>query len=451
MTEYLQIVEAVVAQARQRGVEAEAYLNVGQESEILVDRGKVEKLSQAGSKGLGVRVLVDGKMGYAYTSDFSAQSLTNAIDDAITLAEITDGDEYRKLPDPQPIPTEDLAIYDPAIAALSADEKVDLAKAIEQAALDYDERVVLTNRCTLLVQVETVAIANTRGMSGSYDKSFIGAYLMVLAQQGEDRAMSFHVGVASRLADFEGAEIGRKAAQKSVGLLGGRPVPTQKGTVVYSPLAAHSIAGALASALSAESMQRGRSFLQGKMGETVASDMVTLLDNGRLPGGLGTRPFDAEGMPTSATRLIDEGVLQAVLHDSYSAARDGTTSSTGNASRASHAAPPAVAPSNFYFQPGPQSADEVIAGVQQGLYVESVMNTHSINPISGDYSVSAKGFWIENGQLTYPVNEVTIAIPLQDWLKNVSAVGNDLLFMPMVGALGSPTIRVDNVMIGGSG
>lgn len=451
MTNYLQVVEAVIAQARQRGVDAEAYLNVGQESEILVDRGKVEKLSQAGSKGLGVRVLVDGKMGYAYTSDFSAQSLAQILDDAITLAEITDGDVHRKLPDPQPIPAEDLAIYDPAIAALSADEKVELAKAIERAALDYDERVVLTNRCTLLAQVETVAIANTRGMSGSYDKSFIGAYLMVLAQQGDDRAMSFHIGIASRLADFEGVEIGRKAAEKSVGLLGGRPVPTQKGTVVYAPLAAHSIAGALASALSADAMQRGRSFLLGKLGQTVASDMVTLLDNGRLPGGLGTRPFDAEGLPTGATRLIDEGVLQAVLHDSYTAAREGTASSTGNASRASHSAPPTVAPSNFYFQPGPLSADEVIAGVEQGLYVESVMNTHSINPISGDYSVSAKGFWIENGQLTYPVNEVTIAIPLQDWLKNVSAVGNDLIFMPMMGAIGSPTIRVDNVMIGGSG
>jgi PmbA protein len=451
MTDYLQLVQEVIAQARQRGVEAEAYLNVGQESEILVDRGKVEKLSQAGSKGLGVRVLVDGKMGYAYTSDFLPSSLTQTIDEAITLAEVTDGDEYRKLPDPQPIPAEDLEIYDPAVAHLSAEEKVELAKEIERAALDYDERVVLTNRCTLLAQVETVAIANTRGMSGSYDKSFIGAYLMVLAQQGEDRAMSFHVGIASKLADFEGAAIGRKAAQKAVGLLGGKPVPTQKGTVVYSPLAAHSIAGALANALSAESMQRGRSFLQGKLGQTVASDMVTLLDNGRLPGGLGTRPFDAEGVPTGATRLIDEGVLQAVLHDSYTAARDGTASSTGNASRGSHASPPTVTPSNFYFQPGPQTADEVIAGVEQGLYVESVMNTHSINPISGDYSVSARGFWIENGKLTHPVNEVTIALPLQDWLKNVSAVGNDLIFMPMMGAIGSPTLRVDNVMIGGSG
>ena len=213
----------------------------------------------------------------------------------------------------------------------------------------------------------------------------------------------------------------------------------------------HSIAGALASALSAQSMQRSRSFLQGKTGQTVASDMVTLLDNGRLPGGLGTRPFDDEGVPTGATRLIDEGVLQAVLHDTYTAAREGTDSSTGNASRPSHAGLPSVAPSNFYFQPGLQTPKEVIAGVEKGLYVESVMNTHSINPISGDYSVSAKGYWIENGQIVHPVNEVTIAIPLQDWLHNVSGVANDLLFMPMGGVLGAPTIRVDHVMIGGSG
>jgi PmbA protein len=451
MANYLQLVQEVISQARQRGVEAEAYVNVGQEAEIVVDRGKVEKLSQAGSKGLGVRVLVDGKMGYAYTSNFSPQSISRMIEEAITLSEVADGDQYRSLPAPQAIPEEDLDIYDPAIANLSAEEKVEMAKQIEQAALSYDERVLLTNRCTLLSQTGTVTLANSKGVEGSYEKSFIGAYLMVLAQEGADRAMALHVGGASKLAEFNPAEIGRRAAEKAVGLLGGKPVPTQRATVVYSPFAAHSIAETLASALSAESMQRGRSFLQGKIGQTVASDMVTLLDNGRLPGGLGTRPFDDEGVPTGATRLIDEGVLQAVLHDSYTAARDGTASSTGNASRPSHAAPPAVMPSNFYFQPGPQTPDEVIAGVEKGLYVESVMNTHSINPISGDYSVSARGFWIENGKLTHPVNEVTIAIPLQEWLKNVSAVGSDLVFMPMMGAVGSPTIRVDNVMIGGSG
>lgn len=448
---YLELARSVVAQAGQRGVEAEAFVNVGQESQIVVDRGQVEKLSQAGQKGIGVRVIRQGQMGYAYTSDFSPASLTRTIDAAIALSEVADGDPYRSLPAPQPLPDDNLEIYDPAIVALSAEEKVAMAKAMEQAALAYDPRVILTNRCTFLSTSGTVAIANTNGIAGSYEKVFIGGYLMAMAADESDRSMAFGFGFGSKLADFDPVAVGRDAGRKAVGMLGGKPVPTQKATVVYSPFAAVSIAGALSRALGADAIQRNRSFLQGKMGETVASDMVTLLDNGRLPGGIGTRPFDDEGVPTGATRLIDEGVFQAVLHDHYTATRDGTASSTGNASRSGHGGVPHLAASNFYFQPGPQSAEEVIAGVESGLYVETVMNTASINPISGDYSVSAKGYWIDGGKLSHPVNEVTIAIPLQEMLRNVSAVGNDLTFVPMFGALGSPTLRVDGVMIGGAG
>ena len=173
-------------------------------------------------------------------------------------------------------------------------------------------------------------------------------------------------------------------------------------------------------------MQRNRTFLQGKMGQDVASDVVSILDNGRLPGGLATRPFDDEGNPTRATRLVDEGVLQAVLYDDYSAQKDGTNS-TGNAARATHRSAPHLSPSNFYIQPGHQTPEELIAGVDQGLYVVNTMNTHSINPVSGDYSVSAQGFWIENGKLGRPVNNVTIALPLDQILKNVTAVARHLL------------------------
>ena len=449
--DYLKLARDIVSRAVERGVEAEAYINVGQNTEVNVDRGEVEKLSQAGAKGLGVRVIRDGKMGYAYTSDFTAGSIEKTIEAAVTLSDVADGDEYRTLPAPQPVPEDDLEIYDQAIVDLPIGRKVDIARRIEKAALRYDERIVLTNRCTLLSQYGTVAIANSKGIAGSYDKSFIGGYLMAMAQDGSDRSMAFGFDFGSRLSDFRPSEIGKEAARKAVGMLGGKPVPTQRATVVYSPLAATSVLGALARALGADAMQRNRSFLKDRIGQTVCAEMVSVLDNGRLPGGIATRPFDDEGVPTAATRLIDEGVLQTALYDHYTATRDGTASSTGNAGRRSHAALPSLDASNFYFQPGHQTPEEVIAGVEQGLYVESVMNTASINPISGDYSISAKGYWIENGALSYPVNEVTIALPMQELLQNIKAIGNDLTFVPMMGALGSPTLRVDGVMIGGSG
>jgi len=447
--DYLEIAHEVVKAASAGGADAEAYIAVGNQTEIGVRQGEVEKLSYAGSKGLGVRVIRDGKMGYAHTSDFTPASLTKTVAAALTLAEIADADPLRALPTPKPVSEEDLAIYDQSMLHATTEEKVAFQKAVEAAAFAYDARVKVSHLNSYLDAVSQVFLVNSKGFAGSYQSTFAGGYIMVMAMAGDDRATGFGIQVGRSLAALDAARIGREAGEQSVNLLGGRPVPTQTATVVYTPVAASGLLGALSRALTADAMQRNRSFLQDKLGETVASDVVTLLDNARLPGGLATRPFDDEGNPTSATRLIDEGVFQAVLYDEYTARKAGV-GSTGNASRDSHSTPPRLAPSNFYLQPGQQTPAEVIAGVEKGLYVINTMNTHSINPVSGDYSVSAQGFWIENGKITHPVNNVTIALPLAQLLKNVQSVGNDLTFLPFGGAIGSPTIRVDGVMIGGS-
>jgi PmbA protein len=208
------------------------------------------------------------------------------------------------------------------------------------------------------------------------------------------------------------------------------------------------ILGYLSMALTAEAMQRGRSFLVGKMGQEVGSDKVSLLDNGRLKRGLASAPFDGEGVPTSATRLIDEGILQNVIYDTYTARQDGVAS-TGNAQRRSHRSLPRLAPSNFYLQPGNLSPDEIVAGVDRGLYVTRIMQTGGTDPITGDCSMGASGLWIENGQLVRPVSGVTVATTLPDLLRNVVAVGSDLRVVPFFGAIGAPTIRVEGVTIGG--
>jgi PmbA protein len=448
--DYLQIVDEVVGQARSGGVEAEAYISAGKETRIQVSRGEVEKLSYAGSKGLGVRVIKDGQMGFAYTSDFSPESLARTTKAALQLAETADADEHRLLPEPQAAPEEDLGIYDPAVEQTPVEDKVAFARAIEKAALEADARVVLALRTTYLDGVGDVYLVNSKGFSGSYKKSFAAGFTQAMAQEGDERAMAFGIGSGISIAGLDAAAIGREAGERAGGLLGGAAVPTQRGAVVYSPVAAAGLIGVLSRVLSAEAMQRNRSFLQGKMGQDVASDMVSVLDNGRLPGGMATRPFDGEGVPTRATRLIDEGVLQALLYDSYAAEKDGTDSS-GNAGRFSHRHPPVLAPSNFYLQPGRQTPEELIGNVSKGLYVVNTMNSNSIDPVSGHYSVSAQGFWIEDGRLGRPVNNVTIALPLDQLLQNVRAVADDLIFLPFGGSIGSPTFRVDGVMIGGEG
>jgi PmbA protein len=389
-------------------------------------------------------------MGYAYTSDFSAASLHKTVETARLLAEVADPDPNRTLPDPKPITEEDLAINDPTMYQATTEEKVAFQKAVEAAAFAYDPRVKVSNFNGYFDVTNQVFLANSQGFAGAYANTFAGGYIMVMAVDGDERAVGMGLKFGRSLAAINAEQIGREAGEQAVKLLGGKPVPTQTATVVYTPLAASGLLGALSRALTAEAMQRNRTFLQGKLGATVASDVVTLLDNARLPGGLATRPFDDEGNPTSATRLIDEGLFQAVLYDEYTARKEGVQS-TGNAARSSHRSAPNLRPSNFYIQPGQVSPEELIAGVERGLYVVNTMNTHSINPVSGDYSVSAQGFWIENGKLAHPVNNVTIALPMGEWLKNVSVVANDLTFLPFEGSIGSPTIRVDGVMIGGAG
>lgn len=446
--DYLQLAYDVVAQARLAGVEAEAFIGVSHTTHIQVARGQVEKLSDAGIKGLGVRVLKGGQMGYAYTSDFSSESLANTVADALALAAVATPDAHRMLPEPQDIPAVELEIYDPAIVAKPLAEKIVFAQELEAAALAADQRVALTDRTSYGDGAVQIYLVNSKGFAGNYEKSFAHCYLRAVAKDQAERAWA-HGGHGSTVAtDLDAARIGTEVGQIAARLLGGRALPTQEASVVFSPVAAADFLSVLARALTAEAMHRNRSFLQGKMGQAIASDRVTLLDNGRLRRGLASQPFDDEGVPTSATRLINEGVLQAVLYDTYTAHKD-STHCTGNARRPFHYRPPWVASSNFYLQPGSQTPAALIAEVRRGLYVVDAVSSGSSNPTTGDYSVAARGFWIEDGQLAYPVNEVTLALPLETLLQNITAVGQDLEFRGR--SIGSPTVRVDGVVIGGQG
>ena len=449
MTDYLELAQDVVRRAAARGVEAEAIVVDEQETMIRVDRGQVEQLSQSGSKGLGVRVIDGGRVGYAYTSDFDPASVEGTWQAAVDLARVATPDEHRALPDPQPAPDEELEIWDPDLPGVSTAAKIALARQVEEAALAYDPRVVMANRCTYQDEIVHVYLANSRGFAGAYDRTAVVSYVIGIGRDESGQAMAYGLDASNFFHDLNAQAIGREAGQRAVQILGGRPVETQRATVVFDPLVTAEILGYVSMALTAEAMQRGRSFLVGRMGQEVGSDRVSLLDDGRLKRGLGSAPFDGEGVPTSATRLIDEGVLQNVIYDTYTARKDGVAS-TGNAQRDSHRSLPRLAPSNFYLQPGSLSAEEIIAGVDRGLYVTRVMQTGGTDPITGDCSMGASGLWIENGQLVRPVSDVTVATTLPDLLRNIVAVGSDLRVVPFYGAIGAPTIRVEGVTIGGT-
>ncbi len=449
MTDYLELTKEIAARAAVDGAEAEVIITDERETTVQVEGGNVEKLSQAGSRGMGVRVINGGKTGYAYTSDLSEESVEQTWKTAVELSQVATADEFRKLPEPQPIPEADLGIYDAKLVDLPVEQKVDFARRIERAALDYDERVFLTNRCSYNDGITHTYLANSKGFAGSYGRTGVYGLVAAIARDAEGSMVN---AAAFRVSNFfhqlNPEEIGAAAAKKAISILGGKPIPTQKASVVLDHFVGAQILMAYAQALSAESWQRSRSFLMGKMGEEVGSSMVTLMDNGRLEGGFASAPFDGEGVPTGATRLIDEGVLQNLMYDSYTAAKEGKMS-TGNAGRVGHRSMPALSPSNFYMQPGQKSPEDIIKGVERGLYVISVMQTGGIDPVTGDCSMSANGLWIENGEIRQPVGGVTIATTLGDLLRNISDVGNDLQQIPFFGSLGVPTLRVDNVTIGG--
>jgi PmbA protein len=450
MTNYLELAQAVVKQAANDGVEVEALITHDVETNIKVSRGEVEQLAQSSARGLGVRVIDGGRTGYAYTSDFTDAGIEQTWRTALELAQVATPDEYRKLPDPRPIPDEDLEIWDKNLPDVPTTDKINLIKQVERAALESDSRVVSAEFCTYGDAISHVYLANSRGFAGEFGRTIAYALTMAISRSEEgDMANAFGMGASNFFHEVDPKQIGREAGEKSVSLLNGKPVETQVGTVILDHIVGAQILGALAQALSADAWQRKRSFLMDRMGQQVGSDMVTLMDNGRLKRGMASAPFDGEGVPTSATKLIDEGMLQNLVYDSYSAQKAGKTS-TGNAQRMGHRSLPMLGPSNFYMQPGQLSRDEIIAGVEKGLYVLSVMQTGGIDPITGDCSMGANGLWIENGKIVGPVAGVTVATTLDGFLNNVTQVGSDLRMVPMFGAIGVPTLRVDNVTIGGT-
>jgi len=449
MTDYLELAKSVVEKASSDGAEVEVYIGESKNTQAKVRNGEIDQLSISGSVGMGVRVINNGRTGYAFTSDFSPESIESTWQSAQALSQVTTNDEFRKLPEPQTIPDEDLEIFDPDFESVPTADKLEFLKQMEKYAMEYDERIVVTDYCQYGDALSHVYLANSKGFAGSYSSTIAYAYLDAIAKDDDGNVINATgLGFGTSFRDLDAEQIGTDASRKAISMLGGTPVDTQKASVVLDPLVGGQILAAISSALSAEAWHRKRSFLMDRMNEEVGSSMVTLMDNGRLKGGLATAPFDAEGVPTQATRLIDEGVLQNLIYDSYSAAKAGTVS-TGNATRSGHRGMPSLGASNFYMQPGIKSREDIIKGVEKGLYVMNVMQTGGIDPITGDCSMSANGLWIENGEIKQAVSGVTIATTLDDFLMNITDVGDDLVQLPFFGSIGVPTLRVDNVMIGG--
>jgi len=439
----------MVEQAVKMGAdEAEVYLRRTKETTIKVHKGKVDSFSSADTVGLGIRVFVEGAMGYAYTSELSDPFLAATIKAAVDNARVTASDEFNGLPEPTKTPPS-LVLYRETLANTSRERKIELALELEQTALDYDRRIIGSEQVVYADEERRVFLSNSRGFCHAYDSTLCAFYLSVLAREGvEIQTGSFHAAGRSP-EELNVKQVGQEAAQRALSLLGARVIPTTEAPVILDPKVGAQLLALIAQALSADAVQKGRSPFGDRMGEVIASGMVTLVDDGAMEEGIASTPFDGEGVPTQRTEVLREGRLLSLLHNSYTA-RKGSTRSTGNARRSSHKSPPEVGPSNFFLVPGTQNPEELLEQTEKGFYVMELKGVHAgANPVTGEFSVGTTGLWIEKGKRVYPVREVTIASTMQEMLKGIDGVGTDLRFLPLGGNFGAPTLRLRGMSISG--
>ena len=448
----------VVALAIKAGAtDAEAVAIEGDEFSVNVRMGEVETLKESGSRGLGLRAFLGKRSGSTSTSDLTADGIRQLVDGALALARVTEEDPFAGLPEAgefgaanSRITAEDLHLYYDDVYSLSGAERIEWARRAEAAALEADPRITNSDGGSFDASTGRRALANSRGFVGSYRTSYAGVAAAPLTKDADGKMQRDGWWSSARsFAHLESPEaVGAEAARRTLRRLGARRVPTQRVPIIFAPETARTLIGSVFEAASGDAIWRGASFLAGKLGETIAAPSVTIVDDNTMllptgAGGFGSSPFDDEGLPSRCTVVVENGMLRNYLLNTYTA-RKLDMKSTHNASRGLAGAP-GVGCGNLYLQPGTLSNEQIIGEVRAGLYVTSLMG-FGTNLVTGDYSRGATGLWIENGQLTHAVEEVTIAGNLAEMLRNVTAIGNDLVFR---GSVASPTLRIDGMTIAG--
>lgn len=427
---------------------ADVVVREGDEFTATLRMKEIESLKEAASKALGLRMFRGTRSASSYSQDFSPRALDRLVERTLAMTSATSEDPAAGLVEREQLGQYkgDLALFFPEVARLSTDERLDWARRAEEAALSADARIKNSEGSTFEASTGRKIYASSLGFLGSYASSYCALSVVPVAMNGGGSAMQrdYWYTVARRVGALESPEsVGRKAAERALRKLGARKVSTCSVPVVFDAETARSLVGHIFEAVRGDAIYRSASFLAGKLGQQVAGGNVTVIDDGLRPGGFGSRPFDDEGVPASTTAVIEKGVLKSYLLNAYTA-RKLNLKTTGNAARGV-AGPPAVGPKNLYLDPGPHTPEEIIRSVKNGFYVTELIG-FGVNIVTGDYSRGAAGMWIENGELAYPVEEVTIAGRLPEMLNHIAMTGSDLAFR---GAVASPTVLVEGLTVAG--
>lgn len=445
----LSLASDIVDKARRLGAdEADVYVESSTESSVQVRRGAVERVIDAGSHAVGIRVIKDKRTAVCSTSDLTPAAIDRLVAEAIDLAAISEPDEYAGLPEREELAFDggaNLQLYDEAIESISTEQMREYALRLEASAFDTDPRVTNSDNAAMEVVRARVALANSLGFGGSYVGTYAALSIEAICDDADGKKRNDSWYTAERaLHRLETPEaVGRRAAERAVAQLGARKVPTTVVPVVWENTVSRSLLQLLSQAASGEALYRRSTFLADLEGQAIGSPLFTLTDDPLLPGRLGSRPFDGEGVRSRSVPLFENGVFSNFLFDSYYARRLGRRT-TGAAHRGITSLP-SPGSSNLVMSPGVLPPDTLIADIDEGLLLTDFIG-FGVNLTTGDFSRGAQGFWIEKGRVTYPVTEINLSGNLRDMVASIDAVGNDLLWR---GSSASPSFRMSRMQVSG--
>ncbi len=421
--------------------------HVVKHSEVIESKDEtIDGYETATTEGVAIRILNERKMGFAYSSRLDSEGIEKMVRQALDSLRVSDEDPaYGFLDAAAPYPT--LPLADPTLSTLTAERKKEITIAIEHAARAYDPRVKQVRHAQVSFHEAKITLVNAFGLDHAYEATGISASIMLTAEEGEFSEYGWEADSSHFLKDIAFEEIGKRAAEKAVSRLGGKPVRGGDVPALFDREVVAEIISLLAPSFTGENLYKGKSALKGKEGQAMFSPHLTLHDGLLHERGMAAAPFDGEGEPAQDTPLIERGVVSGFLYDHYYAKKMGTLS-TANATRGGISAPPSCGTTNLLLSPGGATFDEMVQGVKTGFYVQELMGLHTANPITGEFSLGASGKWIENGTIAYPVRGVAVSGNIFELLKRVEVVGNDLRWF---GTIGAPSLLIGSLTIAGTG
>lgn len=411
---------------------------------IEVRDSKVDSFKSAEPSAVGVRVLKESGIGFSYSSVFAEADLERMIDSACVGAAMQTPDPFGLLPPAAGYVTMP-ELFDPALMNVDVSRKIELALELERRALSHDSRVKRVRKAVYGESIYSVYLRNSRGLCGGYSGTTVSGSVSAIAESGGDSQMGWEFAFANGFDAIDAKTIAEGAAERAVRQLGARRTPGMCCPVILENHVAAEFLELLAPSFSAENLHKGKSLLKGKVGERLFADVLRVRDDGGLKGGMATSPFDGEGVPVQNTLLVDRGVVKGFLFDTAYAARMGAAS-TGNSARSGVKGLPHLGISNFFIENGSATSVEMLSGIGKGMMITSVIGMHTANPVSGDFSIGATGFLIEDGRFTVPVKGIALSGNVLDLFRNVEMTGDDLRFFSQVG---SPSLRINSLEISG--